>query len=120
MENRIYSMLSIASKAGRIVSGEDPVRNSIRQGKVKMLIISEDASANTYKRFSNAAAYYKVDFIHWGLKQQLGSSIGKSERSILGITDEGFCNNIKELVGHALNQKASVEQNAGGELFEQN
>lgn len=96
--NKIYSMLGLASKAGRLVSGEDIVRNSIRKNKVKLMILSEDASENTKKRFLNAAEFYKVPVVIWGKKEVLGSSIGKSDRSVIGICDIGFQKNISSLL----------------------
>jgi ribosomal protein L7Ae-like RNA K-turn-binding protein len=109
----------MANRAGKLVSGEDAVRNAIRQKKAKLAIISTDASDNTKKRFNNSAAYYNVPCILWGEKQLLGKCIGKSERSVIGIVDINFCNNITKLIGHAYSQPYVEEQNAGGESFEQ-
>lgn len=89
-------MISLANKAGKLVTGEDAVRNSIRGGKVKLAIVSEDASDNTKKRISNSAAFYNVFLMIWGLKEEFGSNIGKSARSVLGITDENFSKSLKE------------------------
>ena len=93
--NKAYSMISLANKAGKLVTGEDAVRNSIRNGRVKLVIISEDASDNTKKRMSNSAEFYSIPFIVWGLKDEFNISLGKSARSVLGITDESFSNGIK-------------------------
>ncbi len=118
-DNKVYSMLGIANKAKKLVSGEDAVRNSIRQNKIMLVMISTDASENTKKRFNNSADYYKVPCLLWGEKHLLGKCIGKSERSVIGITDINFCNNITKLIDHAYSQPHIKEQNAGGELFEQ-
>ncbi|MGE5629842.1 MAG: L7Ae/L30e/S12e/Gadd45 family ribosomal protein [Caulobacteraceae bacterium] len=112
--NKIYSMIGLAYKAGRVVSGEDPVRNAIRSGKVKLLIISEDASKNTHKRFKNAAEYYKVEKSIWGSKEQLGASMGKSERSVIGITDDNFGRSLKEMMV----ADGIKKEKPGGELLE--
>jgi ribosomal protein L7Ae-like RNA K-turn-binding protein len=96
--NKIYSMIGLAYRAGRIAAGEDAVRKSIRKGKVRLLIISEDASENTQKRFGNAAEYYNIDVVIWGTKEELGMSIGKSERSVIGITDDSFCKSLKGMM----------------------
>ena len=112
--NKAYSLISLANKAGKLVTGEDAVRNSIRSGKVKLAIVAEDASDNTKKRFSNSAAYYKTSFIIWGLKDEFGSCIGKSGRSVLGITDENFSRSFKEkLVAEGINN-----EKPGGDLLE--
>ena len=115
--NKIYSMLGLASKAGKLVSGEEIVRNSIRQNKVKLLIISEDASDNTKKRFLNAAEYYKVPVYIWGSKEQLGFGIGKSNRSVVGISDDNFVKSIGSLL-HAENPVTPIGEKSGGELNE--
>ena len=112
--HKAYSMLGLANKAGMLVTGEDAVRYNIRNGKVKLAIVSEDASDNTKKRFTNSAAFYKVPLITWGLKEELGNSIGKSERSVLGITDENFSKNFKEKV----TAEVIKNEKPGGALLE--
>jgi ribosomal protein L7Ae-like RNA K-turn-binding protein len=112
--NKAYSMISLANKAGMLVTGEDAVRNSIRNGKVKLAIVTEDASDNTKKRFMNSAAFYKVPIITWGLKEEIASCIGKSERSVLGITDESFSKSFKE----KLQTEVIKNEKPGGALLE--
>jgi ribosomal protein L7Ae-like RNA K-turn-binding protein len=113
--NKVYSMIGLANKAGKLVTGEDAVRYSIRSSKVTLAIVAEDASDNTKKRFRNSAAFYKVPIVTWGLKEELGSCIGKSERSVLGITDKNF--------GESLMEKLLAEgiqnEKPGGVLLEQ-
>ncbi|MGI6586845.1 MAG: 50S ribosomal protein L7ae [Gracilibacteraceae bacterium] len=94
--NKVYSMISLAYKAGKLLTGEDAVRNSIRSGRVRLIIISEDASDNTKKHIGNSAAFYNVPCIIWGMKNEFGSCIGKSARSVLGITDENFGSGISD------------------------
>lgn len=120
-------MLGLANKAGKLVTGEEVVRNSVRNSKVKLLLISEDASDNTKKRFLNTADYYKVPVHIWGLKEQLGSNIGKSERAVIGICDDGFAKSIASLlqtatnsIGDIHNQIDPTAKKSGGELNEQN
>lgn len=115
--NKIYSMFGLASKAGKIASGEEVVRNAIRQNKVKLLIISEDASLNTKKRFINSAEYYKIPVRIWGLKEQIGLSIGKSDRSVVGIIDDNFTKSILSLL-KTENPITPIGEKSGGELNE--
>ncbi len=112
--SKAYSMISLANKAGKLVTGEDAVRNSVRSGKVKLVIVSEDASDNTKKRFRNTAAYYNIAFVTWGMKEELGSCIGKSDRSVLGITDENFSRSLKEKLGF----EGIKNEIPGGDLLE--
>lgn len=112
--NRAYSMIGLANKAGKLVSGEDAVRNSIRSGKVKLVVLAGDASGNTKKRFNNSAAFYNIALVTWGLKEELGSCIGKSERSVIGITDDNFSKSIKE----KLDAEVIKIERPGGDLLE--
>ena len=61
------------------------------------MIIAEDASANTKKKFENAAFAHKTECIVMGNKIELGQTIGKDMRSSVAITDEGFAQQLKKL-----------------------
>ena len=97
LKNKFFSMLSLCQRAGRLVSGELPCENAVKSGKAKLLIIAEDASANTKKKFENAAFAHKTECIVMGNKIELGQTIGKDMRSSGAITDEGFAQQLKKL-----------------------
>ena len=97
LKNKFFSMLSLCQRAGRLVSGELPCENAVKSGKAKLLIIAEDASANTKKKFENAAFAHKIECIVMGNKIELGQTIGKDMRSSVAITDEGFAQQLKKL-----------------------
>ena len=50
-EKKIYSYLGLAQKAGKVVAGEFLTEKSIQEGKAGLILISEEASANTKKKF---------------------------------------------------------------------
>ncbi len=88
--NNLYSFLGLMQKAGKLSSGDDTVELDIKKGLVNLLIISEDASENTKKRFKDIASRKNIAYIVFGEKDELGFAIGKSPRSILAIKDSGF------------------------------
>ena len=47
------SLLGLANRAGKIISGEELVIKEIRSGKAKLVFFSEDASANTKKKITD-------------------------------------------------------------------
>lgn len=97
MKNRkIMSMLSICQKAGKIVSGEFAVEKSLQDGSSFLVLIAEDASNNTKKKFENKTFFYKVDCIKYSTKVEISQAIGKLNRSVFSIIDEGFAKKIKE------------------------
>ena len=48
--DKIYGILGIACKAGKVVSGFDSILENVKKGKVKVIIIAEDISEKTRKR----------------------------------------------------------------------
>lgn len=49
--DKALSMLGLAARAGRIVSGEFTVEKEVKSGRAYLVLIAEDASENTRKNF---------------------------------------------------------------------
>jgi len=98
MDKKVYSYIGLAQKAGRLKSGEGACENAIAKGEGQLVIISEDASENTIKKFSNKAKYYEVEFYVKGSRGDLSSAIGKANRPVVVITDRGLAEKIKEFL----------------------
>ena len=60
MTDKALSMIGLATKAGKIASGEFAVESAVRKGKACLVIIASDASDNTKKSFNDMGAYYHV------------------------------------------------------------
>ena len=97
--NKIYSMIGLAMKAGKVVSGEFAVEKAIKDGKAFLVIIAEDASENTKKHFTDMCVYRNISYQIWGEKDTLGHMIGKAERASLAVTDQGFATSIQKYFG---------------------
>lgn len=97
--NKALSLLSLAMKAGKVVSGEFMTEKEIKSGKAKLVIVASDASENTKKMFRNMSEYRHVEMIEFGDKESLGRAIGKEMRASLAIIDEGFAKNIMKQAG---------------------
>ena len=104
--NKIFSLLGLAMKAGRVMSGEFATDKSVKEGSAFLVLVSEDASDNTKKKFSNTCEFYGVPRYFFGTKDELGHAIGKEMRSSLAITDEGFA---KSLIKHLEQSANSTE-----------
>ena len=92
MENRkkILNLLGLATKAGKIASGEFSTEKAVKSGTAFLVILSEEASENTRKMFFNMCTYYKVPIYMFGKKEELGHAMGKELRASLAVLDEGF------------------------------
>lgn len=96
-------MVSLAKKAGRIMSGSDVCEKGIKSNKIDLLIISEDASEGTKKNFIDACKYRNIDFRIFGERAELGKAIGRDEIVIIGICDTGFSDAISKLIDESRN-----------------
>lgn len=92
------SMISLAAKAGKVFSGELQCEAAIKDGKAVLVILSEDASPNTTKKFGNKCSFYELPLITYGEKEELGRLIGREARSVIAITDESFASAISKIV----------------------
>jgi len=94
--NKTLSMIGLCQKAGKISSGEFSVETAIKAGHAHLVIIADNASDNTKKKFTNMCNYrqipYKIDFD----KDELGHAIGKQFRATICVTDEQFATSIEK------------------------
>ncbi len=88
--NKILSYLGLSTRAGHTVSGEFSVEKSVRARKARLVLVSEEASANTRKSFENLCTYYKVPICFFGSKEDLGRACGKEMRASAAIEDDGL------------------------------
>ena len=93
-QNKVLSLLGIAMRGRNLVSGEFQTENSVKDGSAMLVIIAEDASANTKKLFTNKCTFYEVPVYEYGTKEELGRAIGKDVRSSLGVSDAGLAEAI--------------------------
>lgn len=94
--NKLFSLLGLCMKAGKLVSGEFLVEKAIKDGSAKLIIIATDASDNTKKKFLDMTNYRNINLILIGDKVSLGNAIGKDIRASIGICDEGFSKSIMD------------------------
>ena len=93
--NKIYSLLGLAMRGRRLVSGEYQTEEAVKKKTAKLVIVSEDASDNTKKLFHDKCSFYNVPIYEYGKKEDLGRAIGKDLRSSLAICDDGFATAIQ-------------------------
>lgn len=94
--DRVLSMLGIAAKAGKVVSGEFATENAVKAAKAFLVITAADASENTAKKFRDMTNFYHVPLVVYGTKETLGGCIGKDYRSSLAVTDEKLAKAVQE------------------------
>lgn len=97
MIDKLISMISMCQKSGKLLSGEENCENSIRSKKAKIIIVANDASDNTKKKFRNSSEYYHIPLYLFMTKEELGKITGKKIRAVLTVNDESFSKQIIKL-----------------------
>ena len=92
------SLLGLANRARKIISGEELSVKEIRNGKAKLVILSSDASDNTTKKITDKCNTYHVPVKMVENRYILGSAIGKEARVVVAILDEGFAKKLLTLL----------------------
>ena len=93
--DRVLSMIGIAAKSGNVVSGEFSTEKAVKTGSAFLVIVSEEASENTKKHFTDMTSFYEVPIYFYGDKESLGRAIGKEFRASLAIVDENLAKAVE-------------------------
>ena len=95
-QNKALSMIGLATKAGKVASGEFCTEKEVKSGRAYLVIVADDASDNTKKKFQNMCDFYQVPIYFYKDKDTLGHAMGKEFRASLVILDEGFAKGIRK------------------------
>lgn len=96
VKDKVLSMLGLATRSRNVVSGGFATEQAVKSGKAYLVIIAEDASDNTRKKYRNMCEFYGVPCAYYSTKDVLGHAMGKEERTTLAVTDEGFADSIQK------------------------
>lgn len=98
MTDKALSMIGLATKAGKIVSGEFAVTAAVRKHQAYLVVVALDASDNTRKSYNDMCTYHHIPLRFYGTLEDLGLYTGKGFRASLAVMDEGFADTIEKLI----------------------
>lgn len=93
-QSKVLSLIGIAARGRNVVSGEFSTEKSVKDGSAYLVIVAEDASDNTKKKFLDKSRFYEVPCFVFESKENLGHAMGRQMRSSLAVTDSGLANAI--------------------------
>ena len=96
--NQWMSLLGLANRARKIISGEELTVKEVRGGKAKLVLLSADASANTTKKITDKCKSYEVPLKMVENRHLLGQAIGKEARVVIAVMDDGFAQKLVTLL----------------------
>lgn len=92
---RVRALLGFAQRAGRVASGYAAVLRAIGKRKAKLVILALDASPRTRRSVEEAAASGGVPVVLWGSMAGLGEALGKPDRAVVAVCDDGFARALR-------------------------
>ncbi|MBA4536230.1 YlxQ family RNA-binding protein [Bacillus aquiflavi] len=98
MQNKWLSLLGLANRAQKVISGEELVLKEVRSGRAKLVILSLDASINTTKKITDKCKSYHVPCTSVENRYLLGQAIGKEARVVVAVLDKGFAKKLLEML----------------------
>ena len=91
-------LLGLAARAGAIFPGTERVREAVRAGEARFVIVAGDASDNTRAKLipllqargvAHALAYDRT---------RLGAAIGRAPMGAVAVSDASFAGRLRELL----------------------
>jgi len=101
MNRQISSILSLCMKAGMLKTGDFACEGALRSGEAKLIILADDASGNTKKKFVNKAYYYHTPVYIYSCIADLSHTTGVVNRAVFAVTNNGFAANIEKRLKEA-------------------
>ena len=96
--DKIYGILGIAAKAGKIISGFDAIQDGVKRKQVNLIIVAKETSEKTQKEMRFICDKYGIPLIVFGNIEGNSHAIGKKNRALIGICDEGLSKKFLELI----------------------
>lgn len=96
--NKVYGLLGLSMKAGKISFGTEATIDMINKRKIKLIILSNDASDRTINNFKQKCEENNIPIYIFGDREQLSKAIGKTNKTVLGVKDKNLANAIKKIL----------------------
>ncbi len=91
-------MLGLAKRAGKLILGGEMVCDAVRKKKAKLVLLAENASANTQKKVQNCCAFYQIPCRILPIPTDiLAQALGKEGLvAAVAVTDVNFKNALMQ------------------------
>ncbi len=108
MKKKINSYMGFAKKSGNLISGGNTCTITGSKGRLKLLIIAEDASENSREKMVRLAEKTDTAYRIYGRADDLSHAIGTSGRSVFGVTDRNFADTIMNAIDEVQEKEKEV------------
>ena len=96
--DKVLGLIGIATKAGKTAFGTEQVCDTIDKGKAYLVIIANDASEKTTKKFEDLCSKKEVKFVKYKEIELLSKTIGKQNKAVICIKDKNLSEEIYKII----------------------
>ena len=89
-------LLGLAQRAGAVERGVDAARRAVRDGRARLILIADDASATQLKKLTGLLEHRPVPRRRVADRVALGAALGAPPVSAVAITRSEFANSMLE------------------------
>ena len=99
MNKKLNGLLGMCRKAGKCACGASAVLYAIKGGRCKFVFIASDSGENTKNKFTRLCGENGIAYTGEYDRYELGAAVGRTEKAVVGITDENFAKGIIRAAG---------------------
>ena len=93
--NGLAGLLGLATRAGLMIPGGERALQAVRQDKAALILLDEGASANTRKRFEDAATSHHTP-LHILPPGLLEAATGKAKAMVAALPQGGLTDKVRK------------------------
>lgn len=97
-QNKVYRMLGLATRAGKIAFGTESVTETVTKRKAKLVIVAIDSADRTKRNLVRVCEENNINIREYGNIEELSKCIGKQNKAVIAIKDINFSNEILRLI----------------------
>jgi len=108
--NNVYQLLGLARRAGAVVHGTEAVRESIRSGEAKLVLLAGDAARGQLDKVQRTLAGRAVPRASVGDRAGLGAALGVGPITAVAVTSDSLADRVSaELLDDEPGMAGAVE-----------
>lgn len=97
-QNKVYRLLGLATRAGKIAFGTESVTETVTKRKAKLVIVAIDSADRTKRNLVRVCEENNINIREYGNIEELSKCIGKQNKAVIAIKDINFSNEILRLI----------------------
>ena len=90
MEDKLHSMMGLATRAGKLAHGDSAVQEAVLKGRARLVIIAGNCGESTAEKIRRLCEEKNVLCTVFSDKESIGKAVGRDEKAVVAFTEEGF------------------------------